>query len=1093
MEVYGVLAVEGGENAPQLLLDRLGVLPRPDVEMDFFGCFLEGLHPVGKDPGLLLVQLQDALDHHDPVLVDVGPAGGIGPGKGDHRQAAGQVFQHKGGHPVPVFGGAEPEIGDDASHGNPFPILVVFLRAADQGGEPAEGVPVSIQGMTGNIEPDQFPFQPEDLSFGDFRQVGDGNGVGTGDVLFSKEAQLAGDPVPLFTGRRFQGRVHNGQQLAPAQAESVHGTAFDQGFHHPLVHLGQVHPAGEVKEVPEGPPFLPFLQDHGDRRIPHAFDGPQTEADGVAVHGKPGFTGIDVRRQYLDAHVPAHPDVPAHLVCHGDDAVQEGGHVFHWVVGLQPGGVVGHQSIGRGMGFVEPVPGKMLEQGKDLAAQFPADAVEFLGAVQEFFLHGIQQLGLLFPHGPAQDVCFPQGESPQGGYDLHHLFLVEDDPVGVGHNGFHQGMEHLGRTSAVTAGDEVFGHAAAQGPGPVQGHQRDQILEPFRSQLFHQPGHAVAFHLEYRRRIPLAEHPAGLGIVEIDGPDIHLRPLVLFDHLQGIVDDGEGPEPQKIHLQKPQAFGPVLVVLGADVFMFVVAAGGDLEGHIVRQFPRGDHYPCRMGGSVPGHPFHFLGKVQQLGDAGIPVPEFPKFPAAFQGAFQGGPGSIGDQLVHLVHHVQGDVHGPAHVLDGGFGGQGPEGDDLGHMAFPIFPGQVIHHQMALHIADIRIDIGHAHPFRIQEPFKDQVVFQRVDAGDPGQVSHDTSGGAASSRAHRDVVAPAVVDEIPHNEEIAGIPHLSDDAQLVFHPLPGGAVVLRIPGGKPLFAEFPQVTVHGLSRRQGKFRQKQMAEFQLHITPLCNLQGVVQGFLVFREQFFHLFPAFQVVGIVVEPHPLGIQVPGVGLDAQQDVLAGGVFLADVMEVVGGHQFDAVLLGQPAEFLADSGFFRQPVVLDFQVVMVPAENVQVFQHGLFGGFQFAPEDVTGHFPGDAGGQTDEPFAVPAEHVLVDPGFVVEALHFADGHQFHQVLVAGAVFGQEDQVVQLSPGFQAFIQMGTGSDVHFAADDGFDAGFFTFLVEFDDPVHDPMVRNGQGGHAQFLGVLDQFRDPAGPIQEAVLGMGM
>ena len=41
VEVYGVLAVEGGENAPQLLLDRLGVLPRPDVEMDFFGCFLE--------------------------------------------------------------------------------------------------------------------------------------------------------------------------------------------------------------------------------------------------------------------------------------------------------------------------------------------------------------------------------------------------------------------------------------------------------------------------------------------------------------------------------------------------------------------------------------------------------------------------------------------------------------------------------------------------------------------------------------------------------------------------------------------------------------------------------------------------------------------------------------------------------------------------------------------------------------------------------------------------------------------------------------------------------------------------------------------
>ena len=139
------------------------------------------------------------------------------------------------------------------------------------------------------------------------------------------------------------------------------------------------------------------------------------------------------------------------------------------------------------------------------------------------------------------------------------------------------------------------------------------------------------------------------------------------------------------------------------------------------------------------------------------------------------------------------------------------------------------------------------------------------------------------------------------------------------------------------------------------------------------------------------------------------------------------------------------------------------------------------------------MTGHFPGDAGGQADEPLAVLAEHVLVDPGLVVEPFHFPNRHQLHQVLVAGLVFRQKDQMVQFAPGFQAFVQMGPGSDVHFAADDGFDPGFLTFLVEFNDPVHDPVVRNGQGRHPQLLGILDQFRDPAGPIQEAVLGMGM
>ena len=183
----------------------------------------------------------------------------------------------------------------------------------------------------------------------------------------------------------------------------------------------------------------------------------------------------------------------------------------------------------------------------------------------------------------------------------------------------------------------------------------------------------------------------------------------------------------------------------------------------------------------------------------------------------------------------------------------------------------------------------------------------------------------------------------------------------------------------------------------------------------------------------------------------------------------------------------------EFPADGGFFRQAVVLDLQVVVIPIEDIQIFQHGLLGGFQFAPDQVAGHFPGDAGGQADEPFAVLAEDFLVDPGFIIEAFYFADGYQLHQVLVAGLVFRQEDQVVELVPGFQAFVQVGPGSDVHFTADDGLDAGFFAFLVEFDDSVHDPMVRDGQGRHPQFLGILDQFRDAAGPIQEAVLGMGM
>ena len=147
---------------------------------------------------------------------------------------------------------------------------------------------------------------------------------------------------PVIRSRCFQGRIHDGQHLAPAQAEAIESTAFDQGFHHPLVHFGKIHPAGEIKEIFEGAPFLPFFQDHGNRCIPHALDGSQAEPDGVPIHGKASFAGIDVRGEHFDIHIPADTDVPAHLVRHGDDAVQESRHVFYRIVGFQPGGLISY-------------------------------------------------------------------------------------------------------------------------------------------------------------------------------------------------------------------------------------------------------------------------------------------------------------------------------------------------------------------------------------------------------------------------------------------------------------------------------------------------------------------------------------------------------------------------------------------------------------------------------------------------------------------------------------------------------------------------------------------------------------------------------
>ena len=70
---------------------------------------------------------------------------------------------------------------------------------------------------------------------------------------------------------------------------------------------------------------------------------------------------------------------------------------------------------------------------------------------------------------------------------------------------------------------------------------------------------------------------------------------------------------------------------------------------------------------------------------------------------------------------------------------------------------------------------------------------------------------------------------------------------------------------------------------------------------------------------------------------------------------------------------------------------------------------------------------------------------------------------------------------------------IEAGAGGNVDLAADDGADAGFFTFLVEIDGSVHHAVVGDGNGGLPQRFGTGNQPLDAAGAVKEAVFGMDM
>ena len=162
--------------------------------------------------------------------------------------------------------------------------MIVFLRAAGNTGHGRKDLAERVQGMARDVKSDEFLFKTQTSSLGISGRSGMGMAAAlcrvsppTGSCLSCGHA----DP-----GRRVKRPVHDGKKLPATVTKGIHGTALDEVFHDPLVDLGQVYPAGEVKKVLERPMAFPFLEDNGYSRFPDALDGAKAKAHIIAINGK---------------------------------------------------------------------------------------------------------------------------------------------------------------------------------------------------------------------------------------------------------------------------------------------------------------------------------------------------------------------------------------------------------------------------------------------------------------------------------------------------------------------------------------------------------------------------------------------------------------------------------------------------------------------------------------------------------------------------------------------------------------------------------------------------------------------------------------
>ena len=96
---------------------------------------------------------------------------------------------------------------------------------------------------------------------------------------------------------------------------------------------------------------------------------------------------------------------------------------------------------------------------------------------------------------------------------------------------------------------------------------------------------------------------------------------------------------------------------------------------------------------------------------------------------------------------------------------------------PYFVVDVLDHLLAPLVLDVEVDVGRAVTLGREEPLEQQAERDRVGLGDAERVA-DRAVRRAPATLAVDVVAPAELDDVDEQEEVAGEAELLDHVELV---------------------------------------------------------------------------------------------------------------------------------------------------------------------------------------------------------------------------------------------------------------------------------------------------------------------------
>ena len=412
--------------------------------------------------------------------------------------------------------------------------------------------------------------------------------------------------------------------------------------------------------------------------------------------------------------------------------------------------------------------------------------------------------------------------------------------------------------------------------------------------------------------------------------------------------------------------------------------------------------------------------------------------------------------------------------------------------------------MLLHIADhlfaaihaeVDVEVGHRHPFRVQEAFEQQRIAQGVKVGDGQHIGHQTARTRAPAGPHGDVVLLGPFDEIGHDQEVTGEAHLLDNVDFELQP----RFILFARGGqfnhrKTLFQPLPGLTAQLFHLVIGKARQDRLALGRHEGAAAGDFDGVLQRLGQVGKERTHLCFGFEIVLrrqaaarlLLIDIGPFG--------NADQGVMRLIHLGLGKIDVVGRHQRQAHLIGEfdMAAFRPRLGLGQLSALagmaLQLDIKTVRIDGRQTLQQGAgLGPLTGRQKPAQG--PVRPAGQADQPSGILRQLVQRDLWQLPALADVKARVQLHQVHVARFGLGQQDNGRGVARLFAR--RGGIMGKADLATHDGLQPGILGQNRKLQRREHVVGVGDRNRRHLHADTGLDQFLHRHRAFQQRVFGV--